>query len=290
MFMSKDSTGILYVVATPIGNLDDLSARAKKILNKVDLVAAEDTRRTLGLLSSIDIKNRLISYHKHNESKQTPVLLEKLKRGESIALVSDAGSPLLSDPGSILIKAARSSKVSIVSVPGPSAITSALSIVGLPADQFVFEGFLPRGVAAKADRLAQLAADPRTIVIFESVHRLVITMKAIKRYFGPSRHMFIARELTKVHESIYEGTTESLYGQLDNNIPLKGEFVLLISGNEELNTIGDDELIRVFGLLIGQMSPKAAVTLTAKITGASRNRVYAVTRSIPGNSISSGNL
>lgn len=280
--MSKDSIGTLYVVATPIGNLEDISARATKILNAVDLIAAEDTRRTQGLLSTFNIKSKMIAYHDHNEIEQTPVLIDKLKRGSSIALVSDAGSPLLSDPGIVLVRAARASGISVVSVPGPSAVISALSIAGLPTDRFIFEGFLPRASGPKSDRLSRIANESRTIVLYESVHRLINTLEALKAHFEADRVVFICRELTKIHESVYEGTLGDLCERVGTEIPLKGEFVLLISGKEGVITAEDNELIRIFTLLVKEMTPKTAVSLTAKITGTSRNRVYSVTRLSPG--------
>jgi 16S rRNA (cytidine1402-2'-O)-methyltransferase len=280
--MSKDSIGTLYVVATPIGNLEDISARATKILNAVDLIAAEDTRRTQGLLSTFNIKSKMIAYHDHNEIEQTPVLIDKLIRGSSIALVSDSGSPLLSDPGIVLVRAARASGISVVSVPGPSAVISALSIAGLPTDRFIFEGFLPRASGPKSDRLSRIANESRTIVLYESVHRLINTLEALKAHFEADRVVFICRELTKIHESVYEGTLGDLCERVGTEIPLKGEFVLLISGKEGVISAEDNELIRIFTLLVKEMAPKTAVSLTAKITGTSRNRVYSVTRLSPG--------
>ncbi|MBD07100.1 MAG: 16S rRNA (cytidine(1402)-2'-O)-methyltransferase [Gammaproteobacteria bacterium] len=280
--MSKDSIGTLYVVATPIGNLEDISARATKILNAVDLIAAEDTRRTQGLLSTFNIKSKMIAYHDHNEIEQTPVLIDKLIRGSSIALVSDSGSPLLSDPGIVLVRAARASGISVVSVPGPSAVISALSIAGLPTDRFIFEGFLPRASGPKSDRLSRIANESRTIVLYESVHRLINTLEALKAHFEADRVVFICRELTKIHESVYEGTLGDLCERVGTEIPLKGEFVLLISGKEGVISAEDNELIRIFTLLVKEMTPKTAVSLTAKITGTSRNRVYSVTRLSPG--------
>jgi 16S rRNA (cytidine1402-2'-O)-methyltransferase len=276
--MSKDSIGTLYVVATPIGNLEDLSARAIRVLDAVDLIAAEDTRRTRGLLSTININNQLIAYHDHNESEQTPVLIEKLTGGKSVALVSDAGSPLLSDPGLMRVRAARALGIPVVSVPGPSAAIAALSIAGLPTDRFIFEGFLSRTPGPKADRLSEIATDSRTIIFYESVHRLASTLEALKMHFGADRIMFICRELTKIHESVYEGTVGDLYERLGTEIPLKGEFVLLVSGKTNTFSAEDNEIIRVFNLLVGEVSPKKAVSLAAKITGASRNQVYSITR------------
>ncbi len=278
--MSTDATGILYVVGTPIGNLDDLSSRARRVLDAVDLIAAEDTRRTRGLLSSIEVNNRLIAYHEHNEAQQTPRLLERLRGGESVALVSDAGSPLLSDPGLIVVRAARAAGISVVSIPGPSALTAALSVAGLPTDHFVFEGFLPRRAGPRRARLTLLARESRTLVFYESVHRLSDMLAALVEHLGFDRPAVIARELTKVHEQVYEGTLAELSKQLGGDIPLKGEFVVLVAGDRNAPPAEDGEIARVFDLLAAEVPSKTAVALTVKITGTSRNRVYSVTRGL----------
>jgi len=276
--MSTDSTGTLYVVGTPIGNLDDLSPRARRILDEVDLIAAEDTRRTRGLLSSIHVSNRLIAYHEHNETQQAPVLIGRLQAGESVALVSDAGTPLVSDPGWVLVGAAREAGIAVISVPGASAVVAALAVAGLPTDRVAFEGFLPRRSGARQARLAALAAEPRTMVFYESVHRVPETLAALEAQFGPDRPAVVARELTKIHESTVGGSLAELRRKLDGEIPLKGEFVILLAGAESERSAADEEVIRVFTALLKEVSPKTAVTLTAEITGAARNRVYALTR------------
>jgi len=278
--MSTDSTGKLYVVGTPIGNLDDLSPRARRVLDAVDLIAAEDTRRTRGLLSSIEVKNRLIAYHEHNEAQQTPGLIERLRRGESVALVSDAGSPLLSDPGLIIVQAARAAGIPVVSIPGPSALTAALSVAGLPTDRFVFEGFLPRRAGPRRARLTALAPESRTLVFYESVHRLADTLAALEEHFGGDRAAVIAREITKIHESVYEGTLAALNRRLGEVIPLKGEFVVLVAGATNPAPAEDGEVVRIFDLLAAEVPARTAVALTVKITGTSRNRVYAITRGL----------
>lgn len=280
--MSTDTTGTLYVVGTPIGNLDDLSPRARRILDEVDLIAAEDTRRTRGLLSSIQVKSRLIAYHEHNEAQQAPGLVARLREGESIALVSDAGAPLLSDPGIVVVQAAHEAGIPVVSVPGPSALTAALSVAGLPTDCFVFEGFLPRRPGPRRSRLASLARESRTLVFYESVHRLSDTLAALEEHFGSDRQAVVGRELTKVHESLYLGTLGELRERLGAGIPLKGEFVVLVAGDRGRRSADDSEVARVFEILAGEVPAKTAIALTVKITGASRNQVYALTRGVTG--------
>lgn len=277
--MIEDVAGTLYVVATPIGNLDDLSPRAREVLAHVDIIAAEDTRRTGRLLSSIGVKRRLIAYHEHNEQARAAELVEQVRQGASLALVSDAGVPLLSDPGLTLVKAARASGVAVVAVPGPSAVTAALSIAGLPTDRFVFEGFLPRRKGALDERLAALQTEPRTMVFFEAVHRLPATVAALIDQFGPDRPAALARELTKLHEQCETAALGELRVRLGNDIPLRGEFVILVGGAPAAAPSADaTEAARIFALLSKDFDPKRAVDLTAKITGLPRNAVYRLTR------------
>ena len=279
--MSSTSTGTLYVVATPIGNLDDISPRACRVLDSVDLIAAEDTRRTRGLLSKFGVKTPTISCHDHNEARQIPRLLERLHRGESVALVSDAGTPLLSDPGLLLVRAAHDAGVPVVTVPGPSALVAALSVAGESTDRFVFEGFLPRRAGPRKGRLKNLARETATVVLYESVHRVRDTMADLLAQFGSDRRASIVRELTKLHESVHRGTLGTLAEQLGGEIPLKGEFVLVVAGGDEKVGAGDEEILRVFDLVSAEVSNRTAVTLTAKILGVSRNRVYRLTRDRP---------
>ena len=279
--MSLTSTGTLYVVATPIGNLDDISPRACRVLDAVDLIAAEDTRRTRGLLSKFGVKTPTISCHDHNEARQIPGLLERLHRGESVALVSDAGTPLLSDPGLLLVRAAHDAGVPVVSVPGPSALVAALSVAGESTDRFVFQGFLPRRTGPRRSRLKNLARETATVVLYESVHRVRDTMAELLAQFGSDRRASIVRELTKLHESVHRGTLGTLAEQLGGEIPLKGEFVLVVAGGDEKIGAGDEEILRVFDLVSVEISNRTAVTLTAKILGVSRNRVYRLTRDRP---------
>lgn len=266
------------MVGTPIGNLDDLSLRARSVLGTVDLIAAEDTRRTRGLLSSIGLKSTLIAYHEHNERQRTPELVVRLEAGESLALVSDAGMPAISDPGVRLVRAALAAGVEVVSVPGPSAVTAALSISGLATDRFVFEGFLPRRGGQRSERLALLVSETRTMIFYESVHRLRDTVEALVEAFGAARPAGIAREITKLHEAVYSGTLAELASRLVEDIPLKGEFVVLVAGRDGALSAAAAEAQRIYAILADGATAKEAVALTAKITGMSRNDVYQLTR------------
>ena len=276
--MSAESSGTLYVVGTPIGNLGDLSSRARSVLGAVNLIAAEDTRRTRGLLSSIELNTALIAFHEHNEQQQTPALIARLRQGESLALVSDAGMPSISDPGLRLVRAALAEGLPVVSVPGPSAAVAALTICGLATDRFVFEGFLPRRSGPRRQRLDTLLNETRTMIFYEAVHRVAATLEALQGLFGPARPAAIARELTKIHERVYTGTLAELGSQLDGAIPLKGEFVLLVAGSPDVRSATTAEAQRIFAILSNELSAKAAVAATAAITGLGRNDVYRLTR------------
>lgn len=276
--MSAASSGTLYVVGTPIGNLGDLSSRARSVLGAVNLIAAEDTRRTRGLLSSIELNATLIAYHEHNEQQQTPTLIARLRQGESLALVSDAGMPSISDPGLRLVRAALAEQLPVVSVPGPSAALAALTVSGLATDRFVFEGFLPRRSGPKRQRLDALLTESRTMIFYEAVHRIAATLEALEELFGPDRPAAIARELTKVHECVYIGTLAELRSQLGDEIPLKGEFVLLVAGSSDVLSVTAAEALRIFAILSNELPAKAAVAMTAEITGLSRNDVYRLAR------------
>lgn len=275
---SDDTAATLYVVGTPIGNLADLTPRAREVLAAATVIAAEDTRRTAGLLSTIGLRSRVIAFHEHNERERTEELLELLKEGSSVALVSDAGTPLISDPGWRLVNAAQAAGIRVVPVPGPSAVIAALSVSGLPTDRFVFEGFLPRRAGARAARLDELADEPRTLVFFEAVHRLPEMLEALGERFGGARSAALARELTKVHEAVYVGTLASLAARLDTDIPLLGEFVVVVQGAEPPPTPTAAEAQRIYTLLAAELPPKKALALTAAITGLSRNDLYTLTR------------
>jgi 16S rRNA (cytidine1402-2'-O)-methyltransferase len=270
--------GKLYVVGTPIGNLADLSPRARDVLASADVIAAEDTRRTQGLLSHIGAKTRVLAYHEHNEERRVPELLERLASGATIALVSDAGTPLISDPGWRLVHAARAAGFEVVPIPGPSAVLAALCASGLATDRFVFEGFLPRRAGARAERLQALRGEPRTLVIFEAVHRLAATLGALVEQFGAERRAALARELTKVHESLYTGSLGELAAMLGTDIPLLGEFVLVVAGAADDDAPDEQRARRIFELLRAELTPDKALRLTVAITGVPRNALYRLTR------------
>ena len=223
--------GNLYVVATPIGNLDDMTARACDVLAKVDLVAAEDTRRAGQLLTRLGVKKRLISLHEHNEESRVDQILDTLMSGQDVALISDAGTPLVSDPGFRLLSAARQKDLPVCPIPGSCAAIAALSIAGLPSDRFRFEGFLPTRAGPRAKRLEYLGEVPETLILYESVHRIVETLADLEQVLGPDREMTLARELTKLHETIYRGSISSVREQLNADPGgAKGEFTLVIAG------------------------------------------------------------
>ena len=270
--------GTLYVVATPIGNLDDLSPRARAVLAKTDVIAAEDTRHTRGLLSSISAESRLIAYHEHNEEQRVPELLARLTAGESVSLVSDAGTPLISDPGWRLVRAAQDAGIAVVPVPGACAAIVALCAAGLPTDRFVFEGFLPRRDGPRDDRLAELKRERRTLLLYEAVHRISATLAALVVAFGGERRAALARELTKVHEQIVVGTLAELHARLDGEIPLLGEFVIVVAGDTSEARADLDEAQRGYALLAAEVEPGMALKLTAAITGLARNDLYRLLR------------
>lgn len=274
----RGSKGTLYVVGTPIGNLQDLSPRARDVLGRVDAIAAEDTRRTRGLLSNIGLEAPLIAHHEHNEEQRSADIVERLLHGESIALVSDAGMPLISDPGWRLVRRALLSGVAVHAVPGPSAVTAALAVSGLPTDRFVFEGFLPRRAGARAARLEQLASERRTIVLFEAVHRVADTVAAMLAAFGPQREVCVARELTKLHEQVFHGSLSELAAALGKSVALLGEFVMVVAGNSIETPIDDAEVLRIFAVLRRELPPGKAAALTAELTGLQRNDVYRLTQ------------
>jgi 16S rRNA (cytidine1402-2'-O)-methyltransferase len=226
---SVAEAGTLYVVATPIGNLEDMTLRALRILASVDAIAAEDTRHTRQLLTHHGISKPLISYHDHNKVRQAPRLLEMLQAGQSVALVTDAGTPGISDPAYYLIQLLLPEDIRIVPIPGPTAVIAALSVAGLPTDRFVFEGFLPVKSGRRQRRLESLRDEPRTIVVYESPHRLVRLLQEIATHFGADRRVVIARELTKRFEEILRGTASSLHADLQHR-SIKGECTVLNAG------------------------------------------------------------
>ena len=271
--------GTLQVVATPIGNLADLSPRAQDALRGADVIAAEDTRRTLQLLQSIGISRPLVSLFEHNEAQRVPQLLERLSAGATVVLVSDAGTPLLSDPGFELVREATRAGFEVRAIPGPSAITTALAAAGLPADRFCFEGFLPARAGERRAALAALAHAERTLVFFEAPHRIVATLTDMVAEFGPARQAVVARELTKVHESLYRGTLEELVtvSQRDENFA-RGEITLVVQGapRGEEQSVDPALLLRTVDILLKELPPPRAAAVAAQLTGATRAAAYAM--------------
>lgn len=269
--------GKLYVVATPIGNLADISFRAVETLNQVDLIAAEDTRHVRLLLQHYGISNKVLSFHQHNEEKMAENLLEKLRNGLSIALVSDAGTPLLSDPGMPLVRKVKEAGLTVVPIPGACALIAALSAAGLPVTQFTFEGFLPRTSTARRALFTEKLASPKTWVFYESSHRILAAIQDMAAIFPAERQIVIAREMTKVHETIVKTSLANaleLVTQDDNM--RKGEFVVIIDGakivkQEEGLT---PEQHNVLVLLMRECSTKTAVELAVAITGARKKLFY----------------
>jgi 16S rRNA (cytidine1402-2'-O)-methyltransferase len=273
---SNQTAGVLYVVATPIGNLLDISTRALDVLRTVALIAAEDTRHSKKLLSHYGIATALFAVHEHNERDVTDKLLRILAGGEDVALVSDAGTPLISDPGFYLVRAARQAQLRVVPVPGPSALIAALSVAGLPTDRFVFEGFLPAKQTARQQRLQALAAETGTLVFYESSHRICDCLSDMAAGLGATRAATVARELTKTFETIKQGTLAELaeWVQADSN-QQKGEFVVLVQGAKprERSSI-DATAEQVLTVLLAELPLKQAAGLAAKITGLSKNVLY----------------
>jgi len=271
----QNAAGVLHVVATPIGNLGDLSPRAQEVLRSVDAICAEDTRRSGQLLAHFGIQRPLLALHEHNEAALAERIVGRLQAGQSLALVSDAGTPLVSDPGYRLVRAARAAGVRVSPVPGPCAAIAGLSVAGLASDRFVFEGFLPAKGAARRDRLAALAGEVRTLVFYESSHRIVESLADLAAVFGEARPAALARELTKLFETVLDGTLASLHAQLSQDADQRrGEFVLVVQGAPEDTNARLVEGRRVYALLAGQLPPSHAARLAAEITGASRKDLY----------------
>ncbi|MEE8161641.1 MAG: 16S rRNA (cytidine(1402)-2'-O)-methyltransferase [Acidobacteriota bacterium] len=271
-------SGALYVIATPVGNLEDLSPRALRLLGEVDLIACEDTRHTRKLLSRFAIQTPTTSYHEHNEVSKTPELIEKLARGSQIALVSDAGTPLLSDPGYHLIHGCREQGIPVYPVPGPTAATAALSVSGLPTDHFFFQGFLPRRVSARRQQLETIGRLKATLVIYLSPHSVLTTLKRIREVLG-NRQAFLGREMTKLHETHYPGNLEQILKQLQQEKP-RGEYTLVVEGqHSKTNQLGrsakPDVLAYVAGLraLYG-LSRKDAIQRASRELDLPKREVY----------------
>jgi 16S rRNA (cytidine1402-2'-O)-methyltransferase len=267
--------GTLFVVATPIGNLGDLAPRALESLRTVAAVCAEDTRRTRQLLTHFGLDRPLLALHEHNEAQLADTLVARLLSGDSLALVSDAGTPLVSDPGFRLVRAARAAGVRVSPLPGPCAFVAALSVAGLPSDRFVFEGFLPAKASARRERLAQLVAEPRTLVFYESAHRIEEALADLAVAFSDTRPAVLARELTKLFETVLDGTLAELHARVVADADQrKGEFVLLVQGAGEEGDARVAEGRRLYAKLVEHLPPSTAAKVAAELSGAPRKALY----------------
>lgn len=273
--MSSNQRGCLWVVATPIGHRDDISARAIDTLRGVAVIAAEDTRHSRPMLLQHNIGTPLVALHEHNEREAVAAIVRRLEQGESVALISDAGTPLISDPGFRLVRAAREAGIRCIPVPGACAAIAALSVAGLPSDRFVFEGFLPAKSAGRRSRLEELAGEPRTLIFYESSHRVAESLTDMRDVFGAEREAVLARELTKVFETVIGEPLSELAARVasDPN-QQRGECVVLVAGRGEQADAKLAEGQRVFGILREELPPSKAAKLAAAITGASRKQLY----------------
>ncbi|HEX5649424.1 MAG TPA: 16S rRNA (cytidine(1402)-2'-O)-methyltransferase [Steroidobacteraceae bacterium] len=277
----RAAAGTLFVVATPIGNLQDLSPRAVACLRDADLLLAEDTRHTRRLLEGCGIARTgaIESLHEHNERQRVPALLERLLRGATVALVTDAGTPLMSDPGAVLVGAAAGAGIAVVAVPGPCAAIAALSVAGLPTDRFVFEGFLPAKAAARREALERLKHEPRTLVFYEAPHRLEASLRDLADSFGAERAAAVGRELTKRFECTYRGTLAELARRSAAEADMtRGELVVVVAGAPAESTDASAQRVReaerVLGVLLQDLPVSQAARLAAQLTGQSRSELY----------------
>jgi 16S rRNA (cytidine1402-2'-O)-methyltransferase len=269
-------SGTLYIVATPIGNVADFSERAIATLRTVSVIAVEDTRHSARLMQVYGIATPLLSCHEYNEAERCGALLQRLEQGEDIALISDAGTPLISDPGYHLVKQAHAQGVPVVPIPGACALIAALCSAGLPTDRFCFEGFLPAKESARASKLQELQDETRTLVFYEAPHRIVECLQSMALCFGGERQITLARELTKTYETIKQGSLTELHAfvQADDN-QQKGEFVLVLAGadkkHSDTSTVATEQVLKI---LLSELPVKQAATLAAKITGEKKNKLY----------------
>lgn len=273
--MNINSLGILYIVATPIGNLADITFRAVDVLKTVNCIVAEDTRHSQPLMQQYGIRTPLLALHEHNERERTAKLLERLQQGESIALISDAGTPLISDPGYYLVREATLAGIKVVPLPGPCAAIAALSVAGLPTDKFIFEGFLPSKSGARLQRLEKLRHEARTMIFYEAPHRIMDLLLAMQQVFGDDRQVVLAREITKLFETIKSDTLGQLipWVQADSN-QQRGEFVVIVAGLQAVSDDLEQEMQRILLILLASLPLKQAAELTSKITGYKKNEVY----------------
>lgn len=265
----KTTTGSLYIVATPIGNKADITLRAIEVLSKVNLIAAEDTRHSQLLLSHYQIKTPCISLHDFNEHARLEVLLERLRQGEDVALISDAGTPLISDPGYLLVQTVRKASLTIIPIPGPSAVITALSASGLPTNSFTFIGFLSAKDAHRRQQLRELLHETRTVIFYESPHRIVKFCQDLQTVFPADRQMVLAKELTKTFETFINGTAEDILKWLNaDNVHQKGEFVILVQGAEEKSSTENTlPTQRVLEILLAELPPKTGYFASLTVNG-----------------------
>jgi len=269
-------SGKIYVVATPIGNLGDMTTRAIEVLNSVDLILAEDTRHSMPLLRHFQIQTQCQAFHEHNEKSIAESVCERVRQGESVAIISDAGVPLISDPGFPLVRMAHEYKLPVVTIPGACAAISAISVAGLATDRFSFEGFLPSKAGAKRKVLEALLDEPRTMIFYESPRRVIETLRIMVELFGEDRQAVLARELTKLFETVHKAPLRELleFVESDSN-QVKGEIVLLLEGIQKEATDEDEaELKRILSILLEEVSVKQAVSIAMKLKGLKRNQVY----------------
>ena len=267
--------GTLYIVATPIGNLADITYRAVEVLRQVGLIVVEDSRHSARLFQHYNITSPSYVLHDHNERENSTKLVEKLTEGTDLALISDAGTPLISDPGYWLVKLAIENSIKVVPVPGPSASISALSVSGLPSDRFCFEGFLPAKSQARQTRLQKLASESRTLIFYEAPHRILDSLNDMVTVFGADRSAVITRELTKTFETVLRASLAELLATVKSDPnQQKGEFVVLVHGVDEAETMNQTSQDDLLKLLLAELSVKSAATLASKITGVKKNRLY----------------
>ena len=272
-----NNKGILYIVATPIGNIGDISVRAREVLQDVHKIAAEDTRHSKPLLQKLGIDTKLISYHDFSNEAVALGIIDELLQGNSIALVSDAGTPLISDPGYKLVSLARQSGISVLPIPGASSVTAALSVSGLATDRFAFEGFLPKKPGARQKLLRDLKKEERTVVFFESTHRIVDCLRDMSKIFPVGKQVFVAREISKKFETHFLGSaSECLQWVESDKDQQKGEFVLVFQGSKEseIEAARQEAALKIIELLGSSVSTKDAVAIASEISGARKNRLY----------------
>lgn len=273
-----DGPGTLYIVATPIGNLEDLSPRAEKVLSSVAVVAAEDTRHSGRLLQHLGLRKPMIALHEHNERDRVDHVLKELQSGKDLALVSDAGTPLISDPGYVVVRKARALGIRVSPIPGPCALVTALSAAGLPTDRFLFAGFLPAKRSGRKAALEALRREQATLVFYESPHRILDTLADLVAVLGSERELVLGRELTKTFETFYSGTAEAVLAELQADPHgSRGEFVVVVRGAESLDESDAQsglDVDKLLALLLAELPVKKVAKIVAELTGGSKNELY----------------